>query len=233
MNLNTEQKQIKAGGSKQAPPPPSLQVPDTFPRHVSFQVDEEEMVRVHPRERAWLADYGDYRRDACARDKLRPERLQAYAHFSKSEPRKHGPAHPYPLRCGGAGSAAVTLQPRVRRAQDGERARCVYCQDMFSQRENGRGRCQEAPDPVRTCIRRVSFLWCADSLLYHCMSDPEGDYSDPCSCDSGDERFCLRWAALLGLSLLAPCMCCYAPLRACYSCGVACRCCGGKHKAVG
>ncbi|XP_045072489.1 sprouty-related, EVH1 domain-containing protein 2-like [Coregonus clupeaformis] len=88
-------------------------------------------------------------------------------------------------------------------------------------------------DPIQTCIHRVSFMWCADSLLYHCMSDPEGDYSDPCSCDTSDERFCLRWLALVGLSLLAPCMCCYAPLRACYRCGVACHCCGGKHKAVG
>uniref|UniRef100_H3CFX9 Sprouty-related, EVH1 domain-containing protein 2 n=1 Tax=Tetraodon nigroviridis TaxID=99883 RepID=H3CFX9_TETNG len=219
------------------------QVPDTFPRHASFQVDGEEVVRINPQERTWLTGYEDYRHASCGRDKLRPERRHAYVHFSKSE---HSYAYPHPLRCGvqpGCGGkrdcvelgdgcrAAATLQPR--RQQDGQRSRCIYCQDMFSQRENGRGRCHEAPDPVRTCIRRVSFLWCADSLLYHCMSDPEGEYSDPCSCDTSDERFCLRWAALLGLSLLAPCMCCYAPLRACYGCGVACRCCGGKHKAVG
>uniref|UniRef100_A0A673G649 Sprouty-related, EVH1 domain-containing protein 2 n=1 Tax=Sinocyclocheilus rhinocerous TaxID=307959 RepID=A0A673G649_9TELE len=141
----------------------------------------------------------------------------------------------------GIGGGVVTGQPRAltakwlpRRVEDSrERLRCVYCQNMFSPAENGRGRCQEAPDPVQTCIRRVSFMWCADSLLYHCMSDPEGDYSDPCSCDASEERFCLRWLALLGLSLLAPCMCCYAPLRACYHCGVACHCCGGKHKAAG
>uniref|UniRef100_A0A671SBE3 Sprouty-related, EVH1 domain-containing protein 2 n=1 Tax=Sinocyclocheilus anshuiensis TaxID=1608454 RepID=A0A671SBE3_9TELE len=128
---------------------------------------------------------------------------------------------------------ALTAKWLPRRVEDSrERLRCVYCQNMFSPAENGRGRCQEAPDPVQTCIRRVSFMWCADSLLYHCMSDPEGDYSDPCSCDASEERFCLRWLALLGLSLLAPCMCCYAPLRACYHCGVACHCCGGKHKAA-
>ncbi|KAL2086539.1 hypothetical protein ACEWY4_017598 [Coilia grayii] len=115
----------------------------------------------------------------------------------------------------------------------GERARCVYCRDLFRREDNRRGHCTEAPDPVRTCIRRVSFMWCADSLLYHCMSDPEGDYSDPCSCDASEERFWLRWAALLGLSLLAPCMCCYGPLRACHRCGVAVHCCGGRHKAVG
>ncbi len=77
-----------------------------------------------------------------------------------------------------------------------------------------------------------SFMWCADSALNECRT-PRADYSDPCSCDASEERFCLRWLALLGLSLLAPCMCCYAPLRACYHCGVACHCCGGKHKASG
>lgn len=236
------------------PAPLSLQGPDAFPRHVSFQVDEEEIVRINPRERTWLTGYEDYRHANCTRGKLHAECLDAYVHFTKSEPHKHSCTYPYPLRCdaqrgcggkqgrvelGDGCRAAVTLQPRVRphkcerQKQDGERSRCVYCQDMFSQRENGRGRCHEAPDPIQTCIRRVSFMWCADSMLYHCMSDPEGDYSDPCSCDTSDERFCLRWAALVGLSLLAPCMCCYAPLRACYSCGVACRCCGGKHKAVG
>uniref|UniRef100_A0A8C5LAU3 Sprouty-related, EVH1 domain-containing protein 2 n=1 Tax=Jaculus jaculus TaxID=51337 RepID=A0A8C5LAU3_JACJA len=110
--------------------------------------------------------------------------------------------------------------------------RCVYCRDVFQRAHNRRGRCHDAPDPARTCIRRASCLWCAHSLLYHCMSDPEGDYADPCSCDTSDDRFCLRWMALVALSLLAPCMCCYLPLRACYHCGVLCRCCGGKHKAA-
>ncbi|XP_076152021.1 sprouty-related, EVH1 domain-containing protein 2 isoform X1 [Alosa pseudoharengus] len=127
---------------------------------------------------------------------------------------------------GGGGGGAVS-------GSAAERARCVYCRDLFRREDNRRGHCTQAPDPVRTCIRRVSFMWCADSLLYHCMSDPEGDYSDPCSCDASEERFWLRWAALLGLSLLAPCMCCYGPLRACHRCGVAVHCCGGKHKAVG
>ncbi|XP_069578150.1 sprouty-related, EVH1 domain-containing protein 2 isoform X3 [Brachyistius frenatus] len=232
-----------------------------FPRHVSFQVEEKEIVRINPRERTWLTGYGDYHDANSTRNKLtQPHNLDAYVHFNKSEPPKHDYTYPYPLSCdvqrgcdvqrvcdgkpgclelGGGHRAVVTVQPRAlqlkgkRRKEDGERSRCIYCQDMFNHEDNGRGRCQEAPDPIQTCIRRVSFMWCADSLLYHCMSDPEGDYSDPCSCDTSDERFCLRWTALVGLSLLAPCMCCYAPLRACYRCGVACHCCGGKHKAVG
>lgn len=244
-------------------PPPTFtssicpQAVHMFPRHVSFQVEEEEIVRINPRERTWLTGYEDYRHANPTREKLaQPDGLDAYVHFAKSELPKHDYTYPYPLSCdlqrgcnGGkpgclelcAGHrAVVTSQPRPaplkgkrRTEEGGGRSRCVYCQDMFNQEENGRGRCQEAPDPIQTCIRRVSFMWCADSLLYHCMSDPEGDYSDPCSCDTSDERFCLRWTALVALSLLAPCMCCYAPLRACYRCGVACRCCGGKHKAVG
>uniref|UniRef100_A0A8C7TBD2 Sprouty-related, EVH1 domain-containing protein 2 n=1 Tax=Oncorhynchus mykiss TaxID=8022 RepID=A0A8C7TBD2_ONCMY len=209
-----------------------------FPRHVSFQVEEEEIVRINPRERTWLTGYEDYRHATATRDKLiqHPEDADAYVHFAKSEPPKHDYTYPYPL---GLDPHQHARDPKIgclkgkRRKEDGERSRCVYCRDMFNHEENRRGRCQEAPDPIQTCIHRVSFMWCADSLLYHCMSDPEGDYSDPCSCDTSDERFCLRWLALVGLSLLAPCMCCYAPLRACYRCGVACHCCGGKHKAVG
>ncbi|KAK5605686.1 hypothetical protein CRENBAI_007812 [Crenichthys baileyi] len=231
---------------------PAVQI---FPRHANFPLEEEEIVRISPRGRTWLTGYEDYRHANSTRDKLtQPHDPDTCVHFTKSEPPKHDYTYPYPLSCGvqrgydskpgclemnNGRRAVVTLQPRPPqskakcRMEDGERFRCVYCQDMFNREDNGRGQCQEAPDPIQTCIRRVSFMWCADSLLYHCMSDPEGDYSDPCSCDTSDERFCLRWTALISLSLVAPCMCCYAPLRACHRCGVACHCCGGKHRAVG
>ncbi|XP_028828173.1 sprouty-related, EVH1 domain-containing protein 2 [Denticeps clupeoides] len=212
--------------------------PMAFSRHVSFQVEEEEVVRINPRDHVWLTGYEDYRhaQPAPLLHSEWADPVDAYVHFDKSDAPKHDYTYPYPLGGGHARwtldelgkKSAVTGQP----GDVGGRQRCVYCQDLFSQAENGRGRCHEAPDPVQRCIRRVSFMWCADSLLYHCMSDPEGDYSDPCSCDASEERFCLRWLALLGLSLLAPCMCCYAPLRGCYRCGVACRCCGGQHKAA-
>uniref|UniRef100_A0A3Q2TBZ1 Sprouty-related, EVH1 domain-containing protein 2 n=1 Tax=Fundulus heteroclitus TaxID=8078 RepID=A0A3Q2TBZ1_FUNHE len=218
-------------------------------------LSQEDIVRISPRERTWLTGYEDYRHANSTRDKLmQPHNPDTCVHFAKNDAPKHDYAYPYPLSCGvqrgydskpgcletaGGRRAVVTLQPRPpaskgkSRTEDEERLRCVYCQDTFNHEDNGRGRCQEAPDPIQTCIRRVSFMWCADSLLYHCMSDPEGDYSDPCSCDTSDERFCLRWTALVGLSLVAPCMCCYAPLRACHRCGVACHCCGGKHRAAG
>ncbi|XP_056468348.1 sprouty-related, EVH1 domain-containing protein 3 [Gadus chalcogrammus] len=124
-------------------------------------------------------------------------------------------------------------------------ARCVYCRSVFSSSENGRGRCRDAPDPALHCLRQWTCVWCAESLLYHCMSDSEGEFWEPCSCEDspggsggggggggGHTLCCARWLALLALSLCVPCMCCYLPLRACLQCGERCGCCGGKHKAV-
>ncbi|KAJ8360303.1 hypothetical protein SKAU_G00168280 [Synaphobranchus kaupii] len=105
---------------------------------------------------------------------------------------------------------------------------------MFNHEENGRGQCQDCPRPHQDLYPPVSFMWCADSLLYHCMSDPEGDYSDPCSCDTSDERFLLRWLALVSLSLLAPLhVLLPPPCKRATAAGAASGCCGGKHKAVG
>lgn len=116
-------------------------------------------------------------------------------------------------------------------------SRCMYCRSVFSASENGRGRCRDAPDPALHCLRQWTCVWCAESLLYHCMSDSEGEFWEPCSCDDSMGGYphplcCARWLALLALSLFVPCMCCYLPLRACLRCGERCGCCGGKHKAV-
>ncbi len=214
-----------------------------------FPFEDEEIVRINPRERWLITGYEDYRYAAVPDKFIQHSDSDSYVHIAKNEPLKHDYNYPYvpssdfsqcdlKSHCGGDGGVVAT-QPRAfklkgkRRKEDGERSRCVYCRDMFNHEENRRGQCHDAPDPIRTCIHRVSFMWCADSMHYHCMSDPEGEYSDPCSCDTSEERFCLRWTALLGLSLLAPCLCCYPPLHMCHRCGVACGCCGGKHKAVG
>uniref|UniRef100_G3U9S7 Sprouty related EVH1 domain containing 3 n=1 Tax=Loxodonta africana TaxID=9785 RepID=G3U9S7_LOXAF len=112
-------------------------------------------------------------------------------------------------------------------------ARCVHCRALFRRRADGRGgRCAEAPDPGRLLVRRLSCLWCAESLLYHCLSDAEGDFSDPCACEPGHPRPAARWAALAALSLAVPCLCCYAPLRACHWVAARCGCagCGGRHE---
>uniref|UniRef100_A0A2R9ACZ8 WH1 domain-containing protein n=1 Tax=Pan paniscus TaxID=9597 RepID=A0A2R9ACZ8_PANPA len=91
---------------------------------------------------------------------------------------------------------------------------------------------EAAPDPGRLLVRRLSCLWCAESLLYHCLSDAEGDFSDPCACEPGHPRPAARWAALAALSLAVPCLCCYAPLRACHWVAARCGCagCGGRHE---
>ncbi|KAM5227866.1 sprouty-related, EVH1 domain-containing protein 2 [Ctenodactylus gundi] len=213
---------------------------------VSFPDDEDEIVRINPREKIWMTGYEDYRhapvRGRCPDP---TDDLDSYVRFSKGDAPKHDYNYPYvdpsafgpgedpKVRAGGVIKTQPSRgKPSRRRREEGERSRCVYCRDVFNHEENRRGRCQDAPDAARTCIRRASCMWCADSMLYHCMSDPEGDYTDPCSCDTSDEKFCLRWMALVALSFLAPCMCCYLPLRACYHCGVLCRCCGGRHKAA-
>ncbi|XP_015444687.2 sprouty-related, EVH1 domain-containing protein 3 [Pteropus alecto] len=88
------------------------------------------------------------------------------------------------------------------------------------------------PPGRRLLVRRLSCLWCAESLLYHCLSDAEGDFSDPCACEPGHPRPAARWAALAALSLAVPCLCCYAPLRACHWVAARCGCagCGGRHE---
>uniref|UniRef100_A0A8C6UG37 Sprouty-related, EVH1 domain-containing protein 2 n=1 Tax=Neogobius melanostomus TaxID=47308 RepID=A0A8C6UG37_9GOBI len=194
------------------------------------QVSPKTYSRLHSgrSERSWLTGYEDYRH-ATVRDKfIQMEDSESYVDFAKTQK----DYYTYPL--------APALSPSDSdpgRKPDGmDRAQCEHCGEGFYLSENQRGRCQDAPDPVRVCIRRVSCMWLADTMLYHCMSDPEGDYSDPCSCDgsegSGGGRVGTRWLALFGLSLVAPCLCLYPPLHACHRAGLACGCCGGRHKAM-
>ncbi|XP_069000347.1 sprouty-related, EVH1 domain-containing protein 2-like isoform X2 [Embiotoca jacksoni] len=256
-----------------------------IPRHVTFE--DEEIVRINPRERSWertadlhhgrhldrscFTGYEDYRH-ATVRDKfIQMDENESYVQFAKTEAQKHDYTYPLepclspsdsdpalgPLTSKGHSgsfrhgfSSVVSTQPRSflpssspstnggkGQKDDGtERGQCEHCGEAFYVSDNRRGRCQDAPDPVRACIRRVSCMVLADTMLYHCMSDPEGDYSDPCSCDggegSGGGRLGTRWLALLGLSLVAPCLCLYPPLHACHRAGLACGCCGGRHKAL-
>ena len=112
------------------------------------------------------------------------------------------------------------------------RSRCKHCHELFSYEENVRGSCPDAPDKVEKCIEYVTCVCCTRALIYHCMSDPDGNYGHPCHCDTSDNSNCKKWTALTILSLFVPCLWCYLPLIACHKCGVACSCCGGRHKAV-
>ncbi|XP_041430594.1 sprouty-related, EVH1 domain-containing protein 1 [Xenopus laevis] len=217
------------------------QVPLKPLRHVSFQ-DEDEIVRINPRDMI-IRRYADYRHPDIFRndaDREEPEDVTLFSKMDSKKPsylyspangtdsfKEHKPAKVCKIQ------PTSSLKKSKRKKEDGERSRCVYCQELFNHEENGRGKCQDAPDPMQRCIYQVSCMLCAESMLYHCMSDSEGDYSDPCSCDASDENLCLRWLALITLSFIAPCMCCYLPLRTCHHCGEMCGCCGGKHKAAG
>ncbi|XP_043929923.1 sprouty-related, EVH1 domain-containing protein 1 [Protopterus annectens] len=215
-------------------------------RHVSFQ-DEDEIVRINPRKDVFIRGYEDYRHPVLWKNELERDDPDLNMQTSKSDSKKADYLYPcndgvesHPLK-DSKGSVVFKTQPSPslkskkskRRKEDGERSRCIYCQERFNHEENRRGKCQDAPDPIMRCIYQVSCMLCAESMLYHCMSDSEGDFSDPCSCDTSDDKFCLRWLALIALSFIAPCMCCYLPLRACHHCGELCGCCGGKHKAAG
>ncbi|XP_016804142.1 sprouty-related, EVH1 domain-containing protein 2 isoform X2 [Nomascus leucogenys] len=137
-------------------------------RQVSFPDDDEEIVRINPREKIWMTGYEDYRH-APVRGKYPDPSEDAdssYVRFAKGEVPKHDYNYPYvdssDFGLGedpkGRGGSVIKTQPSRgksrRRKEDGERSRCVYCRDMFNHEENRRGHCQDAPDSVRTCIRR-------------------------------------------------------------------------------
>ncbi|XP_053553939.1 sprouty-related, EVH1 domain-containing protein 1 isoform X2 [Bombina bombina] len=210
-------------------------------RHVSFQ-DDDEIVRINPRD-IIIRRYADYRHPDIWKNDLEKEEPDTSTPFAKNGSKKgdivYSPANGRDSLKDEKSLQVFKTQPTSslkkpkRRKEDGERSRCVYCQERFNHEENRRGKCQDAPDPIQRCIYHVSCMLCAESMLYHCMSDSEGDFSDPCSCDASDENLWLRWLALVTLSFIAPCICCYLPLRACHHCGEMCGCCGGKHKAAG
>ena len=108
---------------------------------------------------------------------------------------------------------------------------CAHCRESFSADDNRLGDCAEAPSIVRKGIETMTCLNCAQALLYHCMSDSEGDYVHPCECSNADGHAVRRWIGLTLLSVLVPCLCCYGPLISCYRSGEHCNVCGGRHEA--
>ena len=108
---------------------------------------------------------------------------------------------------------------------------CSHCRESFSADDNRLGDCAEAPSIIRKSIETLTCLSCAQALLYHCMSDSEGDYVHPCECSNADGHAVRRWIGLTLLSVLVPCLCCYVPLISCYRCGELCNVCGGRHQA--
>lgn len=150
----------------------------------------------------------------------------SYVQFSKAE---HEYCYP----------AVETLKPAFKKPAEppllpskGWRAQqCRHCLDSFVEEENRAGSCEYGPDRTLRCVDNATCFSCAQCMLYHCMSDAEGDFPQhPCSCDAADEHCRRRWTGLALLSLFVPCLWCYLPLRACHHCAVGCGYCGGKHE---
>ncbi|XP_076676937.1 sprouty-related protein with EVH-1 domain isoform X3 [Andrena cerasifolii] len=123
----------------------------------------------------------------------------------------------------------IVSQPTKNTMKRNVRLRCKHCQELYTEQHNPRGSCEYAPDPIRCGIAKISCLSCAQGMLYHCMNDAEGDFSqNPCSC-STEEGCGRRWFGLALLSLIVPCLWIYPPLRAVHWCGTSCGMCGGRH----
>ena len=80
----------------------------------------------------------------------------------------------------------VLLQPTKssltgKAARANVRQRCKHCQELYTEQQNPRGACEYAPDPVKNGIATISCISCAQCMLYHCMSDAEGEFAqNPC-----------------------------------------------------
>ncbi|XP_029036247.1 sprouty-related, EVH1 domain-containing protein 1 isoform X2 [Osmia bicornis bicornis] len=123
----------------------------------------------------------------------------------------------------------IVSQPSKNTMKRNVRLRCKHCQELYTEQHNPRGSCEYAPDPIKRGIAKISCLSCAQGMLYHCMSDAEGDFAqNPCSC-STEEGCGRRWFGLALLSLIVPCLWIYPPLRAVHWCGTSCGMCGGRH----
>lgn len=138
------------------------------------------------------------------------------------------PKKTFPLQYSKAQDRAHLTRPKQRIQR---KVRCQYCQDNFLPGANKRGSCNAAPDKIDSYIEIGTCVCCLQALVYHCMSDSENEFSEPCSCDFSERSNYKKWAVFAVLSLFLPCMCCYWPLKACHRLGVACGCCGGRHKA--
>ncbi|XP_072933838.1 sprouty-related, EVH1 domain-containing protein 2 isoform X2 [Epargyreus clarus] len=110
------------------------------------------------------------------------------------------------------------------------RIKCRHCHEWYLESANRAGACEYAPDCFRSCIDYVSCIKCAQCMLYHCMSDAEGEFTlHPCACAKPDDACAKRWVGLTILSLLVPCLWCYVPLRCVHRVARSARLAGGLH----
>ncbi|XP_048488252.1 sprouty-related, EVH1 domain-containing protein 2 isoform X2 [Plutella xylostella] len=118
----------------------------------------------------------------------------------------------------------------IRTEQFQARLKCRHCHEWYLESANRPGACEFSPDRCRSCVDTVTCIKCAQCLLYHCMSDSEGDYNQrPCACDEVTHNCAKRWLGLALLSILVPCLCCYAPLKCMHRAARAAHLAGGSH----
>lgn len=133
-----------------------------------------------------------------------------------------------------------------------------YCQEFFTEEFNRNGACEFAPDCFKASLEYTTAMKCARCMLYHCMSDSEGEMPQhPCECVP-EENICskryvrndmnvepkqqysyfdcffplqiFRWIGLFLLSMIFPCLCFYPACHGVHKIGISCGVCGGKHQ---
>ncbi|CAH2229715.1 jg27928 [Pararge aegeria aegeria] len=110
------------------------------------------------------------------------------------------------------------------------RIKCRHCHEWYLESANRAGACKFAPDCFKTCIDCVTCIKCAQCMLYHCMSDVEGEFvMQPCACGPPTKSCSKRWIGLTLLSFLVPCLWCYLPLRCVHRAARAVKLAGGEH----
>jgi len=121
------------------------------------------------------------------------------------------------------------------------RARCIYCQELFFVSENRSGVCPDAPDDCTACIEHATCLCAARAVLYHCVTDDDGNYGSVCGAGQSsprasgslsDRRRRRKWLLLALLSVILPCLWCYPSLSACHRCALRRGHCGARHRAA-
>ncbi|KAJ0170585.1 hypothetical protein K1T71_013956 [Dendrolimus kikuchii] len=113
------------------------------------------------------------------------------------------------------------------------RVKCRHCHEWYLETANRSGSCEYAPDCFRSCIDCVTCIKCAHCMLYHCMSDAEGDFTmHPCACGPPDDACAKRWVGITLLSLLVPCLWCYVPLRCLHKGLKRAHLAGGEHQPI-
>ncbi|VDN05488.1 unnamed protein product [Thelazia callipaeda] len=117
-----------------------------------------------------------------------------------------------------------------RRQEPKLRFQCFYCGKWFSDSENIRGSCKEAPDNVEHLIRIFTCYPVAQAAVYHCCKSNGELLTNISHYGQGYNLFAFgsrntsilkRLKRLLFVSLLSliiPCLCCYFPAHVINKC---------------